>query len=332
MRANKIYEALAGERALLIVTHNDPDPDAIASAIGLGYLLEKVHAISVRIAYRGIVCRAENKALLQFMGDPLINLDEDLLSIGTPIALVDTQPGAGNQPLPADLTPSVVIDHHPLREETNQVGYADVRPEIGATSSIIYEYLHETDLKLPQKLATALFYGIKTDTKGLVRSASPLDVDAYFYLQSRIDIPALIKIESAQVPADYFKSYARALSTARVYEDVLLLYIGRMDYPDLGAEIADLLMRLEGTKWVICAGVYQNELILSLRSRATRRGAGMLAREIVGSLGEAGGHGNMAAGHILLNDEDPEKLVNEMFSKALGIVKGGRVIEGIPLI
>jgi nanoRNase/pAp phosphatase (c-di-AMP/oligoRNAs hydrolase) len=332
MTVDQIFKALAGQQEVLVIMHNDPDPDAIASAVGLGYMLEKAEGIDVHIAYRGVIGRAENRALSKYIGAHFIKLDEDLLEAEKPIALVDTQPGAGNQPLPPNLTPEIVVDHHSLREETSLASYADVRPEIGATSSIILEYLRATNLRLPKKIATALFYGIKTDTKGLVRSTSPLDVDAYFYLQSRIDVPALIKIESAQVPADYFKSYARALSAARVYGDVLLLYIGRMEYPDLGAEIADLLMRLEGTKWVICAGVYQKELILSLRSRATRLGAGLLAREIVGSLGEAGGHGNMAAGHISLNDADPQKLVDELFFKALIIVKGRKISEGTPLI
>lgn len=332
MTVKQIYEVLAGQQTILVVTHNDPDPDAIASAIGFGYLLEKVHSVSVRIAYRGIVCRAENKALLHYLGDPLIKLDDGLLRVGTPIALVDTQPGAGNQPLPNNLNPVIVIDHHPLREETKHASYADVRPDIGATSSIIYEYLRGANLKLSQKLATALFYGIKTDTKGLVRSASPLDIEAYFSLQSQIDIPALINIESAQVPADYFKSYARALAAARLYDDMLFSYIGDMEYPDLGAEIADLFLRLEGAKWVICAGLFQGELILSIRSRVTRRGAGYLAREIVGSMGEAGGHGNMAAGHIPLDGLDPQKLVDELILKALKIVNGNNVVEGKPLI
>lgn len=332
MTVEQLYKVLADQKSLMVITHNDPDPDAIASAIGLGYLLEKVHGVSVRIAYRGNVCRAENKALLSYLGDPLIDLDEEILGSGIPIALVDTQPGAGNQPLSTDVIPSIVIDHHPLREETKQASYADVRPEIGATSSIIYEYLREANIKMPQKLATALFYGIKTDTKGLVRSASRLDIEAYFSLQSKIDIPALINIESAQVPADYFKSYARALAAALLYEDILFSYIGQMGYPDLGAEIADLLLRLEGAKWVICAGVFQDELILAIRSRATRRGAGYLAREIVGIIGQAGGHGNMAAGHIPLDGADPQKLVDELFHKALGMVKGKRVVEGMPLI
>lgn len=332
MTVNRIYESLASQKSLLIITHNDPDPDAIASGIGLGYLLEKTHRVNVRIAFRGIVCRAENKALLSYLGEPLIDLDEELLNAGEPIALVDTQPGAGNQPLPMDVIPNIVIDHHPLREETKLANYTDVRPEIGATSSIIHEYLREANIKMPQKLATALFYGIKTDTKGLVRSASALDIGAYFSLQSKIDIPALINIESAQVPADYFKSYARALAAARLYEDMLFSYIGQMEYPDLGAEIADLFLRLEGAKWVICAGVFQDELILAIRSRATRRGAGYLAREIVGNQGQAGGHGNMAAGHIPLDGADPQKLVDELFHKALGMVKGKRVVEGKPLI
>jgi nanoRNase/pAp phosphatase (c-di-AMP/oligoRNAs hydrolase) len=329
---NLIHEALADSQELLIITHNDPDPDAIASAVGLRYLLGELFSVKTRIAYRGIVGRAENKALARFLRDPLIKLGKDNFTEDVPIALVDTQPGAGNQPLPAGRIPAIVIDHHSRREESAKVPYANVRPELGSTSTIITGYFREVDLEPPQNLATALFYGIKTDTLGLVRAVTSTDAEAYFYLQPRIDVSALMSIEAAQVPPAYFKSYARALAAAWVYDDVLFSFIGQMEYPDQGAEIADLFLRLQGIMWVICAGIYQKEIILAVRSRTAKMGAGILTREIVGDRGEAGGHGTMAAGHIPLGIMDSRQAVDELFRQALSMIKGDNTVEGTPLI
>jgi nanoRNase/pAp phosphatase (c-di-AMP/oligoRNAs hydrolase) len=327
-----IHEALAGSQELLIVTHNDPDPDAIASAVGLQYLLGELFSVGARIAYRGIIGRAENKAVVRYLGNPLKKLGKVSFIEDIPIALVDTQPGAGNQPLPKGKLPAIVIDHHILLEESDGVLYSDIHPEFGSTSTIITEYILEAGLEPPEDIATALFYGIKTDTLGLVRGVSATDAKAYFYLQPRVDVSALMSIETAQVPAAYFKSYARALAAAWVYDDVLISFIGQMEYPDLGAEIADLFLRLQRIKWVICVGIFKKELIIAVRSQTARQGAGLLAKEIVGSWGEAGGHGTMAAGHIPLGNSDPRQLVDDLCRQALIIIKGVDYIEGTPLI
>ena len=318
---------------VLILTHNDPDPDAIASAVGLRYLLVEKFAIQARIAYHGIIGRAENKALVRYLKNPLHKLNSVDLRQGIPVALVDTQPGAGNNPLPPNMTPTIVIDHHTWRDESRAVPFVDVRTEIGASATIITGYLQSADLDLPPYLATALFYGIKTDTMSLGRNASPRDVEAYFFLQPKIEVDALIEIERAQVPATYFKNLTRFLQSTRIYDDDLLISnFGLLDYPDLGAEIADLLLRLKGVRWVICIGEYKHELILSVRSRSARVGAGMLAQKMVENLGTAGGHGLMAGGHVPVGDLDAQQLRAQLVETALGYLKGDAGLTGNPLV
>ena len=312
-----LFAAVGDADAILILTHNDPDPDAIASAVALRHLLMEGQNVESTIAYRGIIGRAENRALVRYLGRPLQLLTDADLASGVPIALVDTQPGAGNNALPDGSQVTIAIDHHTLREPTSSADYVDVRPAAGATSTILTEYLQETGLEPESPLATALFYGIKTDTQGLGRGAGPPDTAAYLYLQDLVDTQALAQIEYAQVPASYFKSFDATLHAARVYDGVVVAYVGPMAYPDLTAEMAHLLLRLEESRWVICMGVHQQVLILSVRTQSPTGRTEELVQAIVRDEGAAGGHGPMAGGQVPLNGRDPEQLVHLLRQRAL---------------
>jgi nanoRNase/pAp phosphatase (c-di-AMP/oligoRNAs hydrolase) len=323
----QLLQSVAGAGEILILPHNDPDPDAIASAVALRCLLAEKAAIKGHIAYRGIIGRAENQALVRYLDRPLRRLTSSDLRQARPIALVDTQPGAGNNALPAHVLPTLVFDHHPWREATAAAAFADVRTGAGSTSTLLVEYLQAAGIEPTPPLATALFYGIKTDTLGLVRGASPADVAAYFYLQPRIDVEVLVEIERAQVPTDYFAKLDAALHTARVYDNLIVSYVGPVRHPDLPAEMADLLLRLQGMLWAICIGVYRDELILAVRSQSRRIGAGQLVRAIVGHEGTAGGHGTMAGGHVPLRGQSPEGMADQLGQRArqhLGISEATR--------
>ncbi len=316
-RLHLLLQAVARSKQLLILTHNDPDPDAIGSAVALQYLLSARLDTKSRIVYRGLIGRAENRAMVRFLGNPLHRLSETDLKSVADVALIDTQPCAGNNALPPGRAPTVVIDHHPRHDETASATFADVRAKLGATSTILTEYLQAADLQPDPRVATALFYGIKTDTQGLIRGASAADIAAYSYLQPFIDVDALIEIEGAQVPVEYFQRLDATLHAARVYDGVVLSYIGPMSYPDLAAAMADLLLRLEGMRWAITMGTYSGDLILATRSRNRRGKAGELARTMVGEQGTAGGHGMMASGHVPLQGRDPEQLKQELGQIAL---------------
>jgi nanoRNase/pAp phosphatase (c-di-AMP/oligoRNAs hydrolase) len=319
-RLERLFETLAHAKEVLILTHNNPDPDAIASAVTLQYLLAEVLDVTGRLVYQGIIGRAENKALVRYLGYPLQRLTTLDLRRSVPIAVVDSQPGAGNVPLPADCSVAIVIDHHPPRETAMTAAFADIRPETGATSTMLTEYLRAADLEPSSPIATALFYGIKSDTLGLIRSTNPADAAAFCYLQSRVDMRALATIEHAQVPPEYFKSFAVALKQARVYTNVVIADLGLLDYPDLTAEMADVLLRLKGVRWVVCMGVHKDALILSVRTR-NRRGAGQLVQQVIGELGMAGGHGVMAGGQLPLDGQDPVQLARQLRQRTLEYLK-----------
>jgi nanoRNase/pAp phosphatase (c-di-AMP/oligoRNAs hydrolase) len=331
-RLKLLLTAVAEIDHLLILPHNDPDPDAVASALAFRYLMAEKANIDVTIAYHGLIGRAENKALVDYLGyplQPLAALDE---TQRLPVALIDTQPEAGNNALPPGTPVTVVIDHHPRQPATTSAKFADTRTDVGATSTILTEYLQAAGLEPDQQLATALFYGIKTDTMGLSREASPADTAAYFYLHPRVNFDALITIERAQVPADYFKSFDSALHAARIYDGVVFTCVGLMAYPDLAAETADLLLRLQGSQWIICVGVFEDKLILSVRTRSRTGGAGKLAQAIVGNRGIAGGHGSMAGGHIPLNGRESKRVAARIRQRALQYLNVAPEVKGQLLI
>lgn len=294
-----LRDAIGSDKRVLILPHNDPDPDAIASAVALKFLLDRRWGVTADIRYNGIIGRAENQALVAYLGGELEPMQ--MQPVASPAILVDTQPGAGNNPLPEGAPVAAVIDHHPLLAQTAHAGFADVRPDVGASSTILTEYLLAADLTPPTTLATGLFYGIKSDTMALGRNVAESDVEAYVYLQALTDPDALIEIEQAQVPPAYFQSINTALEAARVYKDILIADVGVMAYPDLVAELADWLLRLQGVDWVVCMGVYRNSLRVAVRTRHHDGGAGQMARAIVAQDGIAGGHGTMAGGQVTLN-------------------------------
>jgi nanoRNase/pAp phosphatase (c-di-AMP/oligoRNAs hydrolase) len=331
-RLKLLFEAVGDTAAILILPHNDPDPDAIASALALHWLLSERHGAEGEIAYTGIVGRAENRALLRYLGQPLRPLTDADLAGQAPIALVDTQPGAGNNALPDGSEATIVIDHHTWRELTATAAYVDVRPEAGATSTILTEYLQAAGLEPEPPLATALFFGIKTDTRGLSRGAGPTDAAAYFFLQPLVDTEALAQVEYAQVPASYFKSFDAALRAARVYGGVVIAYVGLMAYPDLTAEMARFLLRLEKSRWIVCMGVHQEVLILSVRTQSPTGRAEELVQAIVGNEGTAGGHGPMAGGQIPLKGRDPEQVVHLLRQRALRVLQVPPPVKGERLI
>jgi len=314
----RLLEVAGAGDEILILPHNDPDPDAIASAVALKHLLEHRLGVQVTIAYRGIIGRAENRALVRYLGDPLrLETEYNVGHSSALVALIDTQPGAGNNPLPPHAVADIVIDHHPWRETTAGVLFADVRSAVGATATILVEYLTAAGVELTPRLATALFYAIKTDTFSLGRSAGSEDVAAYFKLQPLLEAEQLFEIENARVPSEYFGQLHAALEAVRTYDDVIVAYVGLLAYPDLAAEIADLLLRLESARWVICLGQHGETLIMSARCRDSLGNAGQMVQVVVGTQGIAGGHGSMAAGYISLGDRTAASLAEEVVRRAL---------------
>jgi nanoRNase/pAp phosphatase (c-di-AMP/oligoRNAs hydrolase) len=322
-RLSALLATAQGAKSALLVTHNDPDPDALGAAVGLGALLERRLGADITIAYRGFVGRAENRAMVQELGIKLVPFCLADCRRYDLIALLDTQPGAGNQPLDDYCWPRLVIDHHPLRPETGHVRFADVRPDGSSTSAIVTNYLRASRLKIEPNVATALFYGIKSDTLGLSRETDEEDTRAYVYLQRHLDREALASIESAAVPRDYFGALDAALHRTYTLDGLVVSRLGAMRYPDMAAEMADFLRRLEHVRIIVAVGHYRDEVIVSLRSPEQGTKLDELVQSVVRSDGSAGGHGYMAAGRVPADlsgtAEATEDEMVRRFTEALGV-------------
>lgn len=299
-KLERLVRLASGRRRALILTHDNPDPDSIASAVALAHLLEHRAGVPSRIAYGGIVGRAENKAMIRVLHLPVSPVSRIVFEDYDLIGMVDTQPPAGNHSLPRSLRPDIVIDHHPAREGTEEAAYADVG-HTGATCTILVDYLRTAHLPLSPAVATALFYGIKADTRDLGRQTFQIDIDSYLYLFPQVDKEALAHIEHPALPARYFRLYNQAIEKARVHENAVEVDLGEIYSPDMVAEVAERLLSLEGMKWSLAYGSYRGQLFLSIRTNDRRMNAGRLIREICADLGgSSGGHGSMAGARLPL--------------------------------
>ncbi|MDX1415051.1 MAG: DHH family phosphoesterase [Candidatus Promineifilaceae bacterium] len=323
---------IVGKGPVLILTHDNPDPDALASGKAFATLLNEAWNVPSHLVYSGLVLRAENRALLRLLtpewehSDILADLDHY-----SAVAMLDTQPGAGNNRLPDTYSPQIVIDHHqPLRQLVSEVPFVDVNPKIGATVTLLAQYMEIAGVEPDENLATAMFYGLKTDTRSLSRGTSNADIRVYLALLARINHQKLIQVEQAGLSQEFFQAFSQGLQAAQIYEHSVVAILGSLYRPDLSAEIADILIRLENTKAVLCLGVHNQTLYLSVRSVPMGEDAGALVQQIIIPPGKAGGHGTMAGGQLPLTDERDPELENHIVDRFLAIM--GETRPGIPLV
>lgn len=288
-------------RRAVVVTHDNPDPDSIASAWALATVLSERVGVPAELAYGGIIGRAENAAFVKTLKIPIRHVEEIDFGAYDLFALVDTQQTVGNHALPGDLRADIVIDHHPVRDGAIETPFADLGGSYGATSTMLTEYVRGARLEPSPDLATALYYGIKADTRDLGRQTKDPDVECYLWLFPRIDRELLSHIEHPELPVRYFRLYHAAIEKARLFSDAVITDLGDVYSPDMVAEVAERLSFIEGPRWSLAFGSYRSQLYLSLRVTDKRMNAGRLIRETCADLGgSAGGHGSMAGARLPL--------------------------------
>jgi len=192
-KLEKLGPTAAG-KTILILTHNNPDPDAIAASWALHFLLKTKFKARPRVAYGGIITRAENRAMVRLLKIKMQPLDKVNLHRFEIFALVDTQPGTGNNSLPSRRHASIIIDHHSPRRASSGAAFTDIRPHYGSSSTILIEYLIEAGLPIRKGLATALYYGLKTDTQDLGRNGTEADYKAAIALYPDVQLKRLSQI------------------------------------------------------------------------------------------------------------------------------------------
>ncbi len=333
-RLQRLLEELADVRRLLILLHDNPDPDAVAAGWVLAHLVRSVRGLPAALAYEGVVGRAENRAMVSLLQIKLVRMSELDPKRFDAIALVDTQPGTGNNSLPPGVMPRVVFDHHALRRATRVVPWVDVRPDYGATATILAEYVEAAGLSLSRRHATGLFYAIRSETQNLGREGAEPDLDAFLTLFPRIDNRLLGRIEQAPISPQYLVALKSALDATRLYGPLLVTSLGRLPYPDVVAELADMFLRIDRVRWALVMGHYRGGIHVSLRTDHARARAGHVIRQIIGDMGKAGGHGLMAGGRVDLRGigREPQQIEREITRRARvllgGDARGRRLLPG----
>ncbi len=339
-RSDRFLAALAPYRKIVLASHVNPDPDSLASMLGLKALIEHCRpGISVKMTLDGILARAENQMMVDLLAIPLEPVEQVSMDADTAMVMVDSQPHTGRRASEA-IMPVAVLDHHETGGKLDGVAYRDIRPKVGATATMVTGYLLEQAVPVTERLATALMYGIESETTGYPREAGPSDDGALVWLYPRADKDLLARIRHPRLPLSYFATFHHALSNAFLYGDLVISYCGTVPQPDIIAELADFFIRFEEVQLVIGIGVYEGNVRLSARSKQPEGHLGELLRDVVDDLGSAGGHDKRAGGAIPIEDDGPEAINNmlseirERLLNRLGIDEqaGRRLLEACPII
>ncbi len=297
------------DRLLVLI---NADPDAMASAMALKRLVWR-QVSATTIAYINTITRPDNLAMIRLLKLDMLPVQKVDTDQFTRFAIVDSQPS--HHESFDGINFDIIIDHHP--DTGAKASFTDVRPNYGATSTIMTQYLRAGKIKPSAKLATALFYGIKTDTMNFQRKAVIEDVNAFQFLFRYVNVHIAHSIDQAEMTPDFLKYYRIALECMRVQKQRISVHIGPVSNPDICVSIADFFMKIHDIAWSVVSGTYQGRLIIIVRNDGARKDAGKLLSEIFEELGTAGGHKAMARAEIPLKNLDG--LVQYRDDKALSL-------------
>ncbi len=290
----RFHQQFTGEDQVLIPIN--ADPDAIASAMAVKRLLWRQTA-GVTIANVNEIRRPDNLALIHRIGINLIPFKEVDPARHSRIVLVDSQPD--HHEFLHDLKADVIIDHHPKVRE-HAAGHVDIRPQYGATASILTEYLRAAKIKPSAKLATALYLAIKTDTSNFERKTIVEDLGAFQYVFRYANVALAHRIEQAEMRLGFLRYFRQAIGCRRFTKGRMYVHLGPVNHPDVLVQIADFFMRVEEVDWSIVSGVHQRRLVVIFRNDGTRKNAGVVAKQAFSNWGFAGGHKSAARAEMHL--------------------------------
>jgi nanoRNase/pAp phosphatase (c-di-AMP/oligoRNAs hydrolase) len=289
---DEFYSCFASKDSVLITI--DPDPDAIGAALAVKRLLwRKVASVSIGIIRQ--IRRLNNLTMARLLRLPLVALHNPDSLKADKFVLVDAQPS--HNAFFSRLDYTAVIDHHPQTQDL-QAAFCDIRPDYGATSTIMTQYLRTAGVKPSQTIATTLLYGITTDTRNFERHTLLEDIDAFRYLFEFADHNILRKIQISDLSLSDTKFFNRAFSRKHVVKDRLFAHLDEVPSSDILVEVAEFMLKIHSINWSIVSGLYQGNLIVIVRNGGYRKDAGRLIRRAFGAVGCAGGHQSMARAEI----------------------------------
>ena len=312
-KVERIRSLFADGRKIHILLQHDPDPDAIGSALALRELLGRNRATTPIVTF-GSITRPENLAMIRLLDTQIDQISyEDLHKDGARLALVDGQPPYFDRPLGrVDL----VVDHHPKRTSF-KARFADLRSGYGSTSTIFTEYLRAADMEPSQRLATALVYGIKTDTLFLERGSNLADLSAFNFLYPIANKAMITRIERPALPREDLESLGRALSRLQIDNGLAVVHMGDVSREDVIPQMAEFCLQIEGVDWSVVSGLVNDRVVICVRNVGYVKSAGDIMKKLYDDIGSAGGHRAMAKAVVPLDrfkdrfGEVSEKVIRE---------------------
>jgi nanoRNase/pAp phosphatase (c-di-AMP/oligoRNAs hydrolase) len=296
-----LWELLGDAEELTVVCHNNPDPDCLASALALGRIAAAAGIDERRILYSGSISHQQNRAFVNLLEVDLLPFDAGKVvdrPDGSLLAFVDHSiPGVNNE-VPEGTPVDIVVDHHPA--EGVEGTYVDHREHVGASATILTEYLQVLDVGVDTTLATALLFAIRRETLGFLRGATAAEYAAAGYLHPSADRDLLRKLSSPAVSGATVDAIADAISNREVRGAVLISHVGRTRERDALPQAADYLATLEGIETAIVFGIIDDAIHISGRSTDARTNIGDVLGAAFDGVGSAGGHREMAGGEIPL--------------------------------
>ncbi|CAN5417608.1 hypothetical protein BH10PLA1_BH10PLA1_16270 [soil metagenome] len=317
-RAKKLLKLLHDKKNILVTTHQHPDPDALASSLGMYLLLtNKLPNAKVSMSIKGPIKGGINEMFVRQSNLKLTPWDDAVLKEYDAIVLTDAQPLFAYSPLPIDVTPIAVLDHHRSRGRHPNCPFVDIRTDVGATSSIVFSYFLELEVPIDRSLAALLLYAIESDLAGAAGTPGELDNVALSSLMLLADTHKFYQMRYADLPLSYFTACYHGLGNAAYYDNAILSHLGEIDSIEKPALIADFLLRFEPIKWSLVTAVYDGKLVLSIRTADPKLSAADLIRRVVSKVGEGGGHRTKAGGMVKLENGSPKEI-----EKLLRLLKG----------
>jgi nanoRNase/pAp phosphatase (c-di-AMP/oligoRNAs hydrolase) len=288
-RVQQYQRYLADADRVLIMLHNDPDPDAIASGLALRNVLRRTKTTAIIGAIHGVT-RPENLRMLNLLDIHIEAITPESLKEYERIAMVDVQPHYfGGLIDRVDL----VIDHHP--EQTGYTAvFKDIRPDYGSTSTILTEHLRAVDVNISERTATAMLYAIKSDTLFFNRQTNRVDLEAFSYLYPLADAALIRKMEGAEITLERLDYVMNAYRGGALEDQVFCAFLGQTPREDFIPYVADFFLQVEDVKWTVIAGIVNDSLVVSVRNLGYTKNAGEFVRRFFADIGSAGGHRAMA--------------------------------------
>jgi len=300
LQSERLLKILAPYSTIRIVTHDNPDPDAIAAGWGLQRLLaEHFDRRPIEFVAGGAIVRAENRHLVELLNPPLRIVDTVAEDPETATVLVDCGIGTSNHLATRHrVQPVAVIDHHALSRTPVDVAFADIRPSVAATATIVAGYLREQGIDPGVKLASAMLYAMRTETCGCETAHSELDRSIMLWLTEHAEPGLIAEIENAPLARAYFSDLVLALQGTQLFDETALCLLPKASGPETVGEVADLLIRCEGVCRVLCAGAIDDDLYVSVRTRREDERAVELLQKTLDGIGGGGGHTHRAGGKV----------------------------------